>query len=71
MLSNQISLSYEELIHWAKWADTVEDTIEKANTAVALGDSLLTQSNLEPFTRVLTNREDTALFRSYLKGLHD
>lgn len=65
------SLSYVELIRWAKWADTVEATIEKANAAVVLGDSLLTQSNLEPFTRVLTNREDIALFRSYLKGLHD
>ena len=64
------SLTYDELRHWAKWADTVENTIEKVTTAMALGSDLLTQGNLEPFTRVLTKREDIALFRSYLKGLH-
>jgi len=64
------SLTYDELRHWAKWADSVENTIETATNAIAFGGDLLTESNLEPFSRVL-RREDNVLFRKYLRGLHE
>lgn len=65
------SLSYEELRRWVKWADSVENTLERAANAVSLGGTLLAPANLEPFNQVLTGREDKALFRSYLKGLQE
>ena len=63
------ALTYAELHHWTKWADTVENILEKAANAVSLGGDLLTQSNLKPFSRILTKKEDIALFNTYLKGL--
>lgn len=63
------ALTYDELRHWTKWADTVENILEKAANAVSLGGDLLTQSNLKPFSRILTKKEDIALFNTYLKGL--
>lgn len=65
------SLTYDELRRWAKWADSFENTLERATNAVALGGILLAQSNLEPFSRVLVKREDNSLFRAYLRGLHE
>lgn len=65
------SLTYDELRYWTKWADSVENTMKRATNAVALGGILLTQSNLEPFSRVLVKREDNSLFRAYLRGLHE
>ncbi len=65
------SLTYDELRHWAKWADSVENTMERATNAIALGGDLLTQSNLEPFSRVLVKREDNLLLRAYLRGLNE
>lgn len=65
------SLTYDELRRWAKWADSFENTLERATNAVALDGILLAQSNLEPFSRVLVKREDNSLFRAYLRGLHE
>ncbi|MDP2028473.1 MAG: hypothetical protein Q8K12_02420 [Thiobacillus sp.] len=65
------SLAYDELRRWAKWADSVENTMERVANAVAHGGVLLAQSNLEPFSRVLVKREDNSLFRAYLRGLHE
>lgn len=62
-------LTYDELRHWTKWTDSVEGTLERAKRAVAIGCDLLTASNLEPFSRTLTKREDNTLFRAYLRGL--
>lgn len=64
------SLSFDELRHWTKWVDSVENTLEKAKAAVAIGNSLLSRSNLEPFNQILTKNEDINLFRLYLKGLN-
>lgn len=63
------SLTYDELRHWTKWVSTVEHTLDKAKMSVVLGNSLLTQHNLEPFSQILTVSEDKKLFRSYLKEL--
>lgn len=65
------SLSFDELRHWTKWVGSIENTLERATTVVTLGNALLSRSNLEPFNRILTKREDINLFRSYLKGLHE
>lgn len=65
------SLTFDELRRWSKWAASVENTLERAANAVALGGDLLTQSNLKPFNRVLAKREDESLFRAYLKGLSE
>lgn len=63
-------LPYEELRHWVKWADSVEGTIEKAARAIDIANELLTPTNLEPFVRVL-KRDDTSLFRGFLKRLNE
>lgn len=65
------SLSFDELRHWTKWVSSIENTLERAATAVTLGNTLLSRNNLEPFNQILTKREDANLFRSYLKGLHE
>lgn len=65
------SLTYDELRHWAKWADNIEKTLEKAAQAVMIGGDLLTKPNLEPFGRILARHEDNLLFRKYLKKLHE
>lgn len=65
------SLTYDELRRWTKWTDSVDSTMERAANAVLLGGDLLTQPNLEPFSRVLMKREDNSLFRAYLRGLHE
>lgn len=65
------SLNFDELRHWTKWVNNIENILERAMTAVTLGNALLSRSNLEPFIQILTKREDIALFRSYLKGLHE
>ncbi|MDD5383392.1 MAG: hypothetical protein PHG89_00755 [Gallionella sp.] len=64
-------LNFDELRHWAKWVNSVESTLEKAVTAVMLGNALLSRKNLEPFSKILTTRDDIAIFRSYLKELHE
>ncbi|MGC2049783.1 MAG: hypothetical protein WA635_14380 [Gallionella sp.] len=63
------SLSFDELRHWAKWINSVESILETATMAVSLGNTLLSRSNLEPFSQILSTRDDIALFRSYLKEL--
>lgn len=62
-------LSYDDLRYWTKWISSIENILERAMTAVTLGNDLLSRSNLEPFSQVLTKRDDLTLFRSYLKGL--
>jgi hypothetical protein len=63
------SLNFDELRHWSKWINSVESVLEKATTAVSLGNTLLSRNNLEPFNQILTKRDDITLFRSYLKEL--
>lgn len=63
------TLSYEELRQWTKWVNSVENTLEKATISVALGNTLLSQSNLELFSQILTKNEEKNLFRQYLKAL--
>lgn len=65
------SLTYDELRRWAKWTDSVDSTMERATNAVLLGGDLLTQPNLEPFSRVLMKHENNSLFRAYLRGLRE
>jgi hypothetical protein len=64
------TLTFEELQHWAKWIVSVENTIERARVAISLGNSLLTQANLEPFIKILATEKDKALFRAYIKKLN-
>lgn len=64
------TLNNEELRHWIKWVNTVENTLEKAAASVAFGNTLLSRSNLEPFTQTLTAKEDKSAFHSYLKTLN-
>lgn len=63
------SLSFDELRHWTKWVNSIESVLEKATTAVAFGNALLSRNNLEPFNQILITNEDKNLFRSYLKEL--
>lgn len=63
------SLSFDELRHWSKWINSVENILEKATKAVSLGNTLLSRGNLEPFSQILSTRDDVALFRSFLKEL--
>jgi hypothetical protein len=63
------TLSFDELRHWSKWVNSVENILEKSTIAVSLGNTLLSRSNLEPFNQILMQRNDIVLFRSYLKGL--
>ena len=43
------SLNFDELRHWTKWVNNVENILEKAKTIVTLGNALLSRNNLEPF----------------------
>ena len=63
------TLNYEELRHWIKWVNTVENTLEKAAASVELGNTLLSRSNLEQFNQILSKNEEKNLFREYLKAL--
>jgi hypothetical protein len=64
------TLSFEDLMYWAKWVASVENTIEKARDVISLAHTLLTQANLEPFTKILSTEKDKALFRAYIKTLN-
>lgn len=64
-------LSYDDLRHWTKWANSVENSLEKAENSVALGNNLLSRRNLEPFNQILTKNEDKNIFRLYLKSCLD
>lgn len=63
------SLTFEELRHWTKWVGSIENTIEKAENSVVLGNNLLSKNNLDPFARLLSKREDLSLFNSFLRNL--
>jgi len=55
------SMSSKELRQWAKWADTFDEALEKAQTAIVAHRALLTPENLEP--------SDIANFDAYLGRL--
>ncbi len=62
-------LSYEALRRWVKWVGSVEVTLDRAESIVEHGRSLLTVENVSPLLQVLESREDIELFRDYLKRL--
>ncbi|NOT65811.1 MAG: hypothetical protein HOP06_07280 [Methylotenera sp.] len=62
-------LIYSELIRWAKWVSSLEGVKEKIQNSMSAGLSLLTQTNLEPFTKIISKSEDSKLFAKFLKKL--
>lgn len=67
--TNVDALTYNDLRNWTKWLDTVEKTMERAETAVGFGRQLLTLNNLEPFYTVLTKRDEKDMFKKFLNTL--
>jgi len=63
------SLDFDELRKWAKWVNSVENTLEVAQKITELGLTLLTRQNLMPFTRFCKTRDQLSKFNSYLKSL--
>lgn len=64
-------LTFEELKHWSKWIGSIENILERVNYSIAAGKNLLTKSNLEPLTSVLTKSNDKSTFRIFLKSLEN
>ena len=63
-------LTFEELKYWSKWIGTIDSTIERINYSMEAGKKLLTKSNLETLTNVITKSNDKSTFRTYLKSLY-
>jgi len=64
-----LTMSYEELRRWAKWAATTERTIDKAANVVTTGQLLLEAGNLAILGRVAPTSVDEACFRQFLTQL--
>jgi hypothetical protein len=62
------SLTHMELRRWAKWVATIDDTLERATTAVASGRLLLSAAGLEPLLRSLQQADQTQ-FRAFIRSL--
>lgn len=62
-------LPFEKLKRWANWANSVDNKLERAAEIIVDGQRLLTAKNLEPLTKVLTSKDELAMFRAYLKTL--
>lgn len=60
-------LSYNDLRHYTKWIDTIENTLEKAEAIVIQARKLFVKDNLEPLIKTLKDQGDIRLFRGYLK----
>jgi hypothetical protein len=62
------SLTHVELRRWAKWIATVENTLARANAAVAFGQLLLCPDGLNPLLSALPAAEQRQ-FRAYMRIL--
>ena len=62
-------LDYEQLRHWSKWVNGLENKLELAVNIIKAGNELLTRSNLQPFNEIISTREDKELLRKYLNTL--
>lgn len=64
-----LTMSYEELRRWAKWAATTERTIDMAANVVTTGQSLLEAENLAILGRLAPTSVDEASFGQFLTQL--
>ena len=62
-------LAFEPLRRWAKWIGGVENTLQRAASSVESGRKLLRAENLEPFSRIIRERQNEAIFQKYLQSL--
>ena len=68
-LLNIDNLDYKELAYWCSWFDALENKLLKATTIVKEGLDLLTLINLQPLSAILNDKNDKALFKTYLQSL--
>ena len=62
------TLTHAELRHWAKWIPTFESTLDRANTAVANAQRLLSAEGLDPLLKSLAWK-DQPEFRAFIRSL--
>jgi hypothetical protein len=65
------SLTHNDLRRWAKWIASNDARLERADAAIAAGRELLTEDNLAPFFRFLTDNADTKEYWRYLASLSE
>ena len=63
------NLIYSELSRWAKWVNSLDFIKEKIKNSMSAGLLLLTQTNLEPFAKIISKNEDSKEFSKFLKKL--
>ena len=63
------SLTKDQLKTWARWAGSIDVTLERAQAAIEIGRSLLTKENLSPFLETLERRDDRIGFQSFIRSL--
>lgn len=63
------SLAKDQLKTWARWAGSIDVTIERAQTAVDIGRTLLTKDNLSPFLEILERKDDRIMLQSFIRSL--
>ena len=63
------SLAKDQLKTWARWAGSIDVTIERAQMAVEIGRTLLTKENLSPFLEILERKDDRIMLQSFIRSL--
>ena len=63
------SLSYAELVRWAKWVGTVPETLERAREAAKIACQFLTARNLNILRVTVAPGHDQRLFTTLLESL--
>ena len=61
-------LSQKELARWSKWVETIEPTLQAADSALRLGKRLLIESNLLQLLQILSSRVDMNTFRTFVSN---
>lgn len=63
------NMTSKELSKWSKWCGTVEQKMESASQSMQIGLILLSQKNLEPFSRLIEDDDEQKSFKKYLNAL--
>jgi hypothetical protein len=63
------SMTFEELKHWVKWKNSIDNTLENIQYSLSQGQKLLNPENLMPFKKILSKNNDEKLFMKYLKSI--
>jgi hypothetical protein len=63
-------LTFEQLKFWSKWANSVDDTLERAERAIGIGRNLLVRENLSCLRKILKTPEEKSEFAAYLNTLN-